>query len=305
MSRLTLLILLFMVGVGSVHAQTLEELKAQKAEKAEMFAKEQAEADAIKADMDALDDQILKLSGWQKGMNGLIGFDFNKSDNWVSSPNPKSRSSALNIGITGFANKTTDGYFWNNKGIITKSWQDVDLTEADQDTENDGLFDNGTVDILNLSSLYGKKLSDKFAISGLGELNTSIENFLDPGTFDIGVGGTWTPIQNLVVVIHPLNYHFAFSGVDGVDSEGALGAKIRADYTRAFPGGVNWSSTFTTFVPYSDAEPNSLFEYTWLNTLAFEVWKGIGVGFSLGIRNAEFEFEDTQTYYTLGLSYSL
>ncbi|MDX1702207.1 MAG: hypothetical protein R3250_16390, partial [Melioribacteraceae bacterium] len=63
----------------------------------------------------------------------------------------------------------------------------------------------------------------------------------------------------------------------------------------------------TTFVPYSSAEEPepTLFEYTWLNTLSFEVWKGIGVGFTLGIRNAEFESPDTQSFYSLGLSYAL
>jgi hypothetical protein len=294
---------------GSIHfsnAQTLEELQSQKAEKEAMLAKEQGEADAIKADVDALSDQILKLSGWQKGLSGLIGFDFNKSNNWASSPNANAQSSSLNIGITGFANKTTDGYFWNNKAIIAKSWQDVDK-DSDGDVDNGDLFDNGTVDILNLSSLYGKRLTDKFAVSALGELNTSVENFLEPGTLDFGVGGTWTPIQNLVVVIHPFNYHLVFSGIDGVDSEGALGAKIRADYTHSFPGGINWSSTLTTFVPYKGAEDPkpSLFEYTWLNSLSFDVWKGIGVGVSVGLRNAEFEYDGTQTFYTVGLSYSL
>ena len=39
---------------------------------------------------------------------------------------------------------------------------------------------------------------------------------------------------------------------------------------------------------WHDPDP-SLFEYTWINSLAFEVWKGIGVGISFGLRNAEFE----------------
>ena len=110
-----------------------------------------------------------------------------------------------------------------------------------------------------------------------------------------------------MVVIHPLNYHIAFSGVDGVSSEGALGAKIRADYAHQFPGGIGWSSTLTSFIPYSgttEGQP-TLFEYSWLNTLTYTLTGGIGVNLGFGLRNAEFEDPGLQSYYNLGLSYSL
>jgi len=80
---------------------------------------------------------------------------------------------------------------------------------------------------------------------------------------------------------------------------------------------VNWSTTLTSFVPYSDvkqtivADPDNgivgrdagLFEYTWLNTLSFEVWNGIGVGVGFGIRNSDLESPDLQSFTSLGLSY--
>jgi hypothetical protein len=77
---------------------------------------------------------------------------------------------------------------------------------------------------------------------------------------------------------------------------------------------VNWSSTLTGFFPYGgdteivEGDPNSavsLAEYTWINTLSFQVWKGIGVGVSLGLRKSDFEFDGTQNFYSLGLSYAL
>ena len=155
--------------------------------------------------------------------------------------------------------------------------------------------------------MYGKKISDTWAVSGLGELNSSVGNLLNPGTLDIGVGLTWNPNPDLVVVIHPLNYHIAFSGVDGVSSEGALGAKIRADYTHQFSGGLGWASTFTSFIPYSSQmEPQpTLFEWSWLNTLTYTVAGGVGINLGFGLRNAEFEFSGTQSYYNIGLAYSL
>ena len=80
-----------------------------------------------------------------------------------------------------------------------------------------------------------------------------------------------------------------------------------------------WSSTFTTFIPYKNEKTtvifnegtpeettfeSGLFEYTWLNTLSFQVWKGIGVGISGGLRQADFEFDGTQSLYSVGLTYN-
>lgn len=291
--------------VFSLQAQTVDELKTKKADLEAKQAAEQAKADAFNGEIADLAAQIEILSGWQKGFNGSVGFDLNNSFNWVSSPNRDARSAGLSIGVTGFANRIADKYFWRNKGIISKAWQDIDLTDADRDADGDGLFDNGTIDIVNLASLYGYKLTEKIAVSSLAELNTSVENFLSPGTFDFGVGITWTPINDFVLVIHPLNYHAVFSGVDGVDGTGSLGAKIRADYTKALNVGgkeIAWSSTLTTFVPYKEKTP-TLFEVSWLNTLNFQIWKGIGVAAGFGVRNAEFESEDLQGYLNLGLSY--
>ena len=308
---------ILMGSLTIMNAQSVEDLKALQAEKAATAADFSAKASAAQSEVDALQGQIEKLIGWRKGFNGLLGFDWNKSNGWIASPNPNASSSTLNIGLNAHALIDKEKLFWHNKGFISKSWSDVDLSNDDQASDDDNLFDNGTVDILNISSLGGYKLSDKFAISGLGELNTSIENFLDPGTLDIGVGVTWLPIQNMTVVIHPLNYHVAFSGVEGVSSNGSLGGKVRVDYFQDFTVGgknLNWSTTLTTFIPYSDitqtiTNPDGtqfdagLFEYTWLNTLSFEIWKGIGVGLGWGIRNSQYESTDTQTYTSVGLSY--
>lgn len=299
-------------------AQSLDELKAQKAEKAAAAADLEGQAKAIRGEIAGIQKEIDFLSGWRTGFSGIVGFDFNKSVGWVANPNPDASSTSLNIGLTAYALNDKPKYFWHNKAVITKSWQDVDLTEEDT---GDNLFDSGTVDIFNLSSLAGYKFSPKFAASALGEVNTSVENFLAPGTMDIGAGVTWLPMENMTVVVHPLNYHIAFPSDSlkngGIETSGALGAKVRVDYTNKFiivGKNLAWSSTFTTFFPYQDEKTTftradgttyeaGLSEYTWLNTLSFEVWKGIGVGIGFGLRGADFESEDLQSYYSVGLSY--
>ncbi len=287
-------------------SQSIGELKEMQSEKKAYIADLQSQIDAAQTEVKDIQLEIDKLSGWKKGFTGLIGFSINNSNGWVANPNPEASSSALNIGLSAYANRLGDKYFWNNKAILTKSWQDVDLTEADRMAENDGLFDNGTIDIFNLQSLYGYKLNDKLAISAMADLNTSVGNFLDPGVLDIGAGITWLPSSNMTIVVHPLNYHIAFSGVDGVATEGSIGAKLRADYNQTFnlaDKKVTWTTTLMTFIPYTSNEP-TLFEYTWLNTFSLELWKGIGVGIGFGLRNAEFESVDTQSYTSLGLTYS-
>ena len=305
---------MFCVAFTAVNAQTLDDdLKAKQAE----LAAAQDVVAGLEGEVAAIESSIELDAGWLTGFSGTVGFGLNQSNGWIASPNPESSSSSLAIGLSAYANTIKENFFWRNKGILSKAWNDIDISNADGEADDDNLFDNGTVDLLNLSSLAGKPISDHWAVSGLAELNTSIENFLEPGTLDFGVGVTWTPdIDDLIVVIHPLNYHIGFAGRDGngdrvFSSSGALGAKIRADYNHDWDI-FAYNSTFTSFIPYSgnDGDIPSLFEWTWLNTVSFNIWQGIGVGVSWGLRNAEFEtpgdlIGNTQSYYTIGLNYAI
>lgn len=317
---LTIIILVF--SVAGLHAQTLEELKEQKADLVAQKKAKMAEANAFNSEIDELTERIKILSGWQLGLSGLVGLNFGSSSNWQANANPNSSTSVLNIGINAFANNIKEKSFWRNTLTTNVSWQGLDNNTNDDDGGT-GFLANRNADVLILSSLYGLRLSEDFAISALGDLNTSVFNFLNPGTVDIGVGATLTPraIPNLVVVVHPLTYHFAFSGISGVESQSDLGAKIKATYSLKLPGGIVWSSNLGAFVPYSNEEypitftdengdeqtgQEGLFEYTWINSINIaDLWKGIGVGFTLGIRDARFEYPpSTQTYTAVGITYS-
>ena len=194
------LFILFFCSVSLVQAQLMDELKEKQADLKSQIGEKEGELNALKGELAGVEKEISYLSGWQKGITGLVGFNFDNSNDWIASPNPNANSSSLNVNLTGFVNKETEKAFWRNKAVVTKAWSDVDLSEADDSLSNDGLFDNGTVDIFNVSSLAGYKVNSWFAISGLGEFNTSLGNFFKPGTFDIGIGATLTPVQNLVIV---------------------------------------------------------------------------------------------------------
>lgn len=305
--RKLLLSALFALTATAAFAQTEAELKASLAEKKDSIAAIQGRADAIKA-------QIAALPGWKIGAFGTIGGSISNFNNWYAQGIPNNSSGNIGFTVNAFANLQEEKFFWRNSGNLNLSW--VKLDDEDDPTDNDGF--RNAVDVFNLTSLYGWKLSEQFAISALGEYRTTLlDNFNDPGYLDLGVGGTWTPITNLVVVIHPLNYNFVFSDEDTI-FESSLGAKVVADYTRDI-GVIAFKSNLSAFLSYEGSDLNN---WTWVNSFSYTLWKMIGVGFDFGLRSnkqeavnyavntlgvtdADFDSvdNDLQTYWTLGLSY--
>lgn len=305
------LFLSFAVSLG--FAQTKEELESQKSEK-------QKEATAAQKEVDALQAQIDALPGWKKGAFGVIGGSLSNFNNWYSQGTPNNGSGNIGINFNAFANKLESKYFWRNSLTVNLAWVKLD----DRDNPNDDDSFQPTTDVFNISSLYGRNLSEKWAASALAEYRTTIlNNFNDPGYLDVGVGFTWTPLSNLIVVIHPLNYNFVFADNDAV-FESSLGAKIVADYTRQI-GAINFKSNLSLFQSYKS---NDLSNWTWNNNFSYTLWKNIGVGFDFGLRNNKQEAlnyalgqydpaatppqteptfanvdNDLQTYYTIGLTY--
>ncbi len=293
--------LAFLFTAATLTAQTEEELKATLATKKDSISAIQGRADALQA-------QINALPGWKKGAFGTIGGSLSNFNNWFAQGAPNNSSG--NIAITGnaFANLKQEKYFWNNSLNLNLGWVKLDNKDIATDSED---FEALT-DVFQITSLYGWRLSDKFAISALGEYRTTLlNNFNDPGYLDLGVGGTWTPIDNMVVVIHPLNYNFVFAENDAVFNS-SLGAKIVADYTRQI-GAIGFKSNLSAFMSYEGSE---LSNWTWTNNFSYTLWKGLGVGFDFGLRNSQQEaanfqgvaLEDAdnslQSFYTVGLSYN-
>ncbi len=289
-----LLTLLVAVGLAVTAAwtQTLEELQALKAEKEAAVSTLQGEIAGIQAQIDA-------LPGWDVGSFGTLGFNLSSFNNWQKGANPNAESSSIRAALNAFANFDNPKHFWRNSGGINLGWLKLD---TDVDDNDDASFEQ-VADVFKLTTLYGRKLSEQLALSTMGEYNTSIlSNANDPGILDLGAGLTWTPEPNLVVVAHPLNYHWVFG--DDPSFNDALGAKLMVDYTKEVVPGLTWKSNLTTFLPYSSDEP-SLSEYTWTNSVGFNLWKGIGVGLEFGLRKAEVESPDSQNYWVIGLSYAL
>ncbi len=261
---------------------------------------------------------------WEFGTLGTLGLNFAQFNSWLASENANTYSSTLGFSGSAFANYDQPGFFWRNSGTLNLAKTKLDTdTEDEVDTEYET-----SADAFVLNSLYGKKLSDKIAISGMGEYRTTtLSNFNNPGYLDLGAGATWTPMSNMVVVFHPLNYNFVFAE-DDLAYESSLGCKIVADYSQSLPKGIAWKSNLSTFLSYGDMSNFS--NWTWINGLSMNVWKGIGVGFEFGLRGNKqegynykltgdetlnvdnFSIEDlesddnpVQSYWLLGFTYKL
>lgn len=304
--RLLLLALIGIVFSSISFAQTKEELRAQKAEKAAKVAELQGQIDGLKGEIAAINKELIIIPRWESGAFGTIGLNFNGFNNWVSREQPNIESSTIGVALNAYANNFGKKTFWRNAANVNMGWlkfdnkDDIEISEYEKSS-----------DAINVTSLFGYKLSEKFAASILGEYRSTIlSNFNNPGYLDLGLGATWTPAPNLVVVIHPFNQNIVFADED-LSYESSSGAKILADYTKELlPDMLTWKSNLSVFQSYKGSEFSN---WTWVNSASISVAKGFGIGAELGLRKNQQEamaagFVDEnplQSYYVLGLSYNI
>lgn len=320
MKVFTLMTLAMMLLSGPMFSQTLEELNAMKSEK-------QAEMDALQDQMNGIQSKIDAIpKGWEFGGVGIIGVNLNGNEGWFAAEEPYTSSFGYGLSAAAFANLDNDKVFWNN--LLTLNLQKINTTTQDgPDGEEEEV--ESLNDALDLSSLFGYKLTKKFAISAEAKFTSQILSFLDPGKLVMSAGGTWTPIKNLVVIVHPIGYERNWPG----ELVSVAGAKIGATYARKLLPNVSWSSNLSVFVPYTggDAEftnasdetiileygAGDLFNWTWINSFSTNIWKNLGVGLNIGLRQDrqladkfQLDHDDMesdnpiQLYYNLGIAYT-
>jgi len=330
---------------AGIQAQSLEELKSMKADK-------EAAIIALQSEVDGLDKQIYTFPGWKFGGVGVAGFNALSNNDWYALGTPNASNQALSIGVGGFANLDLEKYFWRNL-IDVNVARSAAFTDKDNNNTKTVALTNG----LNLSSLFGYKIAPKWALSAEGRYTTSLLKFapndlnslLDdeyefalnsPGQATISAGLTWLPINNLVVIIHPLGYQQNWPG----EFISSAGAKIGATYAGEIIKNVSWTSNLTAFVPYGGSdeavklissdevtvlgtqlyEQSDLVNWEWINGFSTSIWKGVGLAFNVGLKQNKqqadlgqallkesndsflpnFSENPLQSYYTLGLAYT-
>jgi len=294
------------------HAQTIEEMQALKTSMAADLAALQPTLDSMKAVADALTAQMADLlekitpyPRWDNGASGNLGFNFSSFNDWLSKSSPNTTAFNIAIAGNGHINYLQKKYFWRNSLNLTLGWQKFD----DRDDPTDSKDFKVTADAATLNSLYGYKLSEKLALSVMAEYRTSLldDKFNEPGYLDLGAGITWTPVKDLLVVFHPLDYNFVFS-TSAFDYQSTFGCKVVADYKAQLAKNLAWKTNLSAFASYKGIDFSN---WTWTNGITTSV-KGFGLGFDFGLRGnrqeaSEYGLSDNplQTYWIFGISYAL
>jgi hypothetical protein len=312
MKKLNLLFCLVLLAFTLGNAQTIEQMTiARDARVVDLNAIKptldslQKLSDALKAEIADLTEKIKPYPRVEMSASGNLGFDFSSFNNWLSKSQPNTTAFNIAFAGNGEINYLQEKYFWRNHLNLTMGWLQFD--DRDDPVDDDAF--KVTADASTLNSLFGYKLSEKFALSAMAEYRTSLLDgrFNEPGYLDLGAGGTWTPIKDLIVVVHPLDYNFVFS-TGAYDFKSTFGCKIVADYKTQLGKHLAWKSNLSAFASY---EGNDFSNWTWTNGLTTSV-KGLGLGFDFGLRGNRQEAEayglennPLQTYWIVGISYGL
>ncbi len=309
MKKLILLNLFILFGAFTMFAQTIEELKAQKAQQEEI----KKGVDAKIAD---LNKQIKEFPGWTYGAGALFGLDFAGQSNWFAVNNPNTRSNQFGIGFNAYANKNEDKYYWRND--LAANWARGEVSTLTVAGGRDSLSTDIAVGDLGLTSRGGYYLYEQLvAVSGRANWNTVIFDF-SPGSITLGLGVSVTPSKALEFWVHPLAYQINYPGDDFTS---ATGASFGGSYTGTLYKNIKWNSTLEGFFSYQGdddegLEASDLHNWTWRNGFVIDnLFKGIGVGLNVSLRSnkqlaravgiPEADWGDLQVLYNLGFTYSI
>lgn len=306
--KITFLLLSFFI-MATATGQTSDTLRTgKKAKQSELkqltkeLAKIQKRADKLIGEIAYLEDSLKVYPIWSKGIFGTVGFNLTSFQNWLSKDEPSTVASTVGFTFNGFFNLEEKKYFWKNSVNFNLNWLKFD----NKDIPTDRSSYQVTSDAFNASSLWGYRVAKKFAASGSAEYRTALleGRWNNPGFLDAGIGGSWTPMKDMVIAIHPLNYNKVFSK-DNLNS--SLGLKVIGEYARKFPLGINWKTSVSSFFSYRSGELNN---WNWTNGLSKD-FGNLGIGVDVALKQnrqeakaRELENNPFQYFYIVGLSYN-
>lgn len=290
---------------------TLDELRKLQTEKTEV----KKNIDKNLAD---IDKAIKEFPGWTTGLAGLVGLDFAGANNWFANDVETNSGRGFGVSVNAFANGNMEKYFVRNNIIanINTSKATIDDIKDDGTIKSEEI--SAKASYFEISNLSGFYVAKNLAVSAKASYITTIFEFNDPGQLSFSAGLTWTPTKEFAAYIHPLGYQWTFPSGDFAS---ATGAEIGASYTGTLLPGIDWTSNFNAFLAYSGGDidgversAGDLSNWTWMNTFSVaDIFKGIGLGVGLGLRNnkqlgfnkGQTDGGGLQTLYNIGLSYAL
>lgn len=258
-------------------------------------------------------EETAKTGNWSiEGQNTLM---LNQAafSNWVG-------GGANNIGWLVGANYDftyqKDNDLWENKII---------LGYGQNDTQ--GLGNRKTQDIINISTNYGRRISENWYASAGASLATQfskgyedgnnpaaakISNFMAPGYLNVGVGFTYRPNDNFTATIRPANARMTFvldkdlqyAGNYGLKKDGdkmlfQFGLYANATYKVQLMENVHLTNSAWLFSNYLDHPFNVAMGYSGI--LNMKINKYLSTNITLDLIYDHNQIKRTQLKQTLGL----
>lgn len=244
---------------------------------------------------------VAEKMGWQRG--GGIGLDLSG----MGIANPRVGAGANRFGIGGigtfFINHRDSNSYWDNNGSLQLSLQRIGQTKP-----TDGLGFQKNLDILRLTSRYGRKLKGGklyLAAEGMAQtllLETYASNFLKqqnaednvvakffaPALLTLSPGLDWRPSTKYSVFLSPASVRLIFVGDDalanlnihgndiGKNNSLQIGANLVGKYTNKYlKERITTTSILNLFSNYR-REPQNV-DVIWQNNISILIFKGLSL----------------------------
>ncbi len=171
-------------------------------------------------------------SGWTVQGTLNLGANLSLFSNWAAGG---INSLGINSLFNGVANYRKDKVAWDNQLILAYGMLNQGFATSDAWVKTD--------DRLDLTSKYGRKMSDKLyyaallnfqtqftqgfatAADGRMDRNSRISNFMAPGKLLVALGADYKPTSELSIFFSPLTYRGIFVYDQFLADQGAFGVK--------------------------------------------------------------------------------
>ncbi|MPS72533.1 MAG: DUF3078 domain-containing protein [Chryseobacterium sp.] len=193
-----------------------------------------------------------------------------------------------------------------------------------------GVGNRKTQDVINLSTNYGRKISDNwYASVGAGLITqfapgyedgnnpdaSKISNFMAPGYVNLGAGFTYKPSDNFTMTLRPANARFTFvldkdlqyAGNYGLKNDGdsmlfQFGFLGTAQYKVKLMENITLQNTASVFSNYLDHPERLVLSYSGI--LNMKVNRYISTNVTLDLLYDHNQIKKTQLKQTLGIGFA-
>ena len=256
------------------------------------------------------------VPGWKH--SGLVGVAFGQTSlsKWVAGGDKSTVTGSFTLNAS--ANYLRGKWFWNNN--ILAEYGMIYATSTDWQK---------AADRLNITSIGGRKISERWALAGLLNFSTQfakgynypdrsnyISNFFAPAYLDAALGLAYKPNPKYTFFLSPIAERMTFVLDDSLSNVGSFGVdkgkKINFQTGAYLMGNTNQQiskelgliSSLFLFTPYNDKFGN--FDVVWDLLLNYKLSKYFTASLNTTLRYYEAEIKAVQfkEIFGLGLTYT-